>query len=619
MVNLKSDVTKGSLQVASVTTKGLRKKVVVKGRNLNAPLDVHRFAMIGETDRIVIGDGIEKRIWVVGEGKQLINVSPHFTLQTKHRFAGEEVELRISEVTTESDFQEYLSLELFHYKGIDLSQDPSSAEKPERKGTGGRRAVLLMQIKLQSRWVSAGYVEIQMPLMMAKPRHTAFSRPFAHPDMAVEWKSWDKGGQSLVNRIARIARVVVNPELRGANLSSALVNAAIAFSKERWHIGGKRPLFLEISAEMLRHIDFVSRCGFHYLGDTEGNRTRLSRDLTSMKNGAKGSSGIMSLQRKYHAFFESYRDRTGLTFEDLRARLAEVLQHEDPWKHMDVEEWLALRPVIRSPIPYYMIGLDETSNNYVREGARTRAKIRKISSHRNCGDMVVTDLEVNSKFKIPMSHHSRLIMDGFGITTKVIRSRLIGPISFKAAAGSVNFIAGSSGSGKSLLLASLDPKWKSKSALKTGEFHPKRYKVGWLEPPPQDALLFEHLATKHGPERTFDALAKVGLTEALLFLKPFEMLSRGQRYRAMLADLLLSDADVWLLDEFCSDLDPTTAKLVAHKLRDTVQAEGRIAFVAAANHSHFITALRPHKVLLLNTGGGSENLTWKEYSNGVLQ
>ncbi|NZA27730.1 ATP-binding cassette domain-containing protein [Luteimonas sp. SJ-92] len=619
MVNLKSDVAKSGLQVVSVSTKGIRKRAIVKGRKTNTPLDLHRFAMIGENDRIVIGDGIEKRIWVIGEKKQLIDVSPHFSWQTKHIFAGNEVELRISELSSDSDFREYISLESFHYKGVDLSQDPSSADKPTRKGTGGRRAVLLMQIKLHSRWISAGYIEIQMPLMMAKPRHNAFSRPFSHRERAVEWKSWQKGGQSLVNRIARIARVVVNPELRGANLSSALVNAAIKFSRERWHIGGKRPLFLEISAEMLRHIDFVSGCGFHYLGDTEGNRTRLAKDLVSIKNGAKGSSGIMSLQRKYHAFFESYRDRTGLTFEDLRSRLAEVLQYEDPWKHMDLEEWLALRPVIRSPIPYYMIGLDEASDAYVREAAYTRKKNGSASPQRSIDEIHVSNLEVNSKFKIPMTQHSRLIMDGFGITTKTIRTRIIGPLSFSAAAGTVNFVAGSSGCGKSLLLASLDPRWKSKSAVKTGEVSPKRYRVGWLEQPPSEASLFEHLSNKHGPERTFDALARVGLTEALLFLKPFEMLSRGQRYRAMLADLLLGDADVWLLDEFCSDLDPFTAKIVAHKLRETVQAEGRIAFVAAANHSHFISALRPHKVLFLSTGGGSEDLTWKEYSHGILQ
>ena len=40
----------------------------------------------------------------------------------------------------------------------------------------------------------------------------------------------------------------------------------------------------------------------------------------------------------------------------------------------------------------------------------------------------------------------------------------------------------------------------------------------------------------------------------MVFIKPFSMLSMGQRYRAMLADLLLSGADIWVIDEFCSIL-----------------------------------------------------------------
>jgi hypothetical protein len=68
----------------------------------------------------------------------------------------------------------------------------------------------------------------------------------------------------------------------------------LKFASERWHIGGQKALFVEISAEMLRHIDFVSASGFHYLGDTEGNKGRLAKDLGSIRRGAKGASGITS-------------------------------------------------------------------------------------------------------------------------------------------------------------------------------------------------------------------------------------------------------------------------------------------------------------------------------------
>jgi ABC-type ATPase with predicted acetyltransferase domain len=59
------------------------------------------------------------------------------------------------------------------------------------------------------------------------------------------------------------------------------------------------------------------------------------------------------------------------------------------------------------------------------------------------------------------------------------------------------------------------------------------------------------------------ALNKVGLSEAFVYLRPYRLLSRGQQYRARLAALTLGSASVWLMDEFCADLDPFTARVVA--------------------------------------------------------
>jgi ABC-type lipoprotein export system ATPase subunit len=607
------------LRVIGISAKGAIKRAIVEGRNgQRAVLSLHRFAMVGEKDRLIIGDGLARSMWIIGEDNARIPVAPFYSLHAKHLFAGEQVETRVVELSTEDDFRDYAILEAFHYRGLDLSGRVDSLGA-RRKSTGGRRAVLLLQLKLSGNWTSAGYIELQMPLMMAKPRHRAFARPFQHPSLDLGWTSWAKGGQTLVNRITRIARVVINPELRGASLSGILVNAAVSFARERWHIGGKRVLFLEISAEMLRHIDFVSSCGFHYLGDTEGNRARLAKDLGSINKGAKGSSGIMSLQRRYHTFFEDYRGRTGDSFEALRSRVADVLQHDNPWKAMTIDEWLALRPVIRSPIPYYMIGLDEPSDTYVKAGALPIASKREQIRPAALQELTLGALDLHSNYDLPLTDHSRLVMDSFGITTKTVRTRLVGPLSLTVQAGTITFVAGASGCGKSLLLDRLDPSWVSATVEMFGTITPNVYSVGRLRPFPADAPLFEYLAKKHGPERAFDALARVGLSEALIFLKPFEMLSRGQRYRAMLADLILGDAEVWLIDEFCSDLDPLTARIVAHKLRETVRQEQRIAFVAAANHAHFIAALRPHRILVLRTGGGCTTLAWKDYANGILE
>jgi len=603
-------------EVLRVRPKGDSKQVVIRGADGPLELSLHRFALVGAGDRIRVRQGLQQRVTVIStdEGGHEMPVSPSFEQELRISFAGEETAVRVIEPTTQADHVSHRELEAFHYRGLDLTEAGSA----QKKGTGGRRVILLLQVQVDRRWESAGYIELQMPLLMAKPRHVAFDRPFRHPS-GVQWDGWRKGGQENVNRLVRIARTVVHPEFRGAKLSAVLVRAAMKFSRERWHIGGHRPLFLEISAEMLRHIDFVAGCGFHYLGETQGNRGRIAKDLASIRQGAKGDSGIMGVQRKYFAAFEQYRSETDETFESLQARMAELLSMPDPFAAMTKEEWLALRPVIRSPIPYYVIGLDGVADDYVRGAAVPRATKTAMPRPTLPDALTFRSIELWSNYTIPQTAANRLVMEGFGISAERVVQRLIGPVSFTAPVGTVTFVAGASGCGKSLFLANLDAKWTSATVDVRGEVCPSDYRAGWLQPFPVHATLFEYLADQHGAARAFDALARVGLSEALLFLKPFEMLSRGQRYRAMLADLLLRDHEVWLVDEFCSDLDPLSARIVASRLRETVREEGRTAFVAAANNKHFIHALRPNQVLLLRTGRDAVIGSWKDYANGLLE
>ncbi|HUD88290.1 MAG TPA: GNAT family N-acetyltransferase, partial [Xanthobacteraceae bacterium] len=185
---------------------------------------------------MIVREGIERQVWVVGEAD--IPVVPIFERYGNHDFAGAKVETRVAEISTAAEIKDQTALEAFHYRGLDFSD--AGRGVLAKKRTGGRRAVLILQVKLSGTWLPAGYVELQMPLMMAKPRHMAFDRPFSHPRLKVSWKSWRKGGQALVNRIARIARVVVHPELRGIGLARLLVKAAVNFAQERWHIAGKQ-------------------------------------------------------------------------------------------------------------------------------------------------------------------------------------------------------------------------------------------------------------------------------------------------------------------------------------------------------------------------------------------
>nr|WP_283937443.1 ATP-binding cassette domain-containing protein [Sphingomonas anseongensis] len=210
-------------------------------------------------------------------------------------------------------------------------------------------------------------------------------------------------------------------------------------------------------------------------------------------------------------------------------------------------------------------------------------------------------------------------MDCFGLSADRIQQRIIGPLDVKASAGNIIFISGSSGSGKSLLLRALDHEGSYRSNhLKFQRSVSRTYSAGWLKCLPSEVCIFEYFAEKYSVSRSLSALSQVGLSEATAFIRPFDMLSKGQQYRAMLADLLLRDDEVWLLDEFCADLDPLTARVVAHNFRRHVMAAGRIAIVAAANHGHYLDALRPSKIIALRAGDAPRLVTYREYQDEFL-
>jgi ABC-type ATPase with predicted acetyltransferase domain len=67
------------------------------------------------------------------------------------------------------------------------------------------------------------------------------------------------------------------------------------------------------------------------------------------------------------------------------------------------------------------------------------------------------------------------------------------------------------------------------------------------------------------------------------------------------------------MDEFCADLDPFTARVVASNVREQVVRTARIAFIAAANNSHYIDALKPTRIVYMRHNGRTEVLNYKEY------
>jgi len=95
---------------------------------------------------------------------------------------------------------------------------------------------------------------------------------------------------------------------------------------------------------------------------------------------------------------------------------------------------------------------------------------------------------------------------------------------------------------------------------------------------------------------TFDEglnlLSRVGLNDAFLFLRRYNQLSDGQKYRYKLAKMIEADRQYWFADEFCSTLDRDTAKIVAFNLQKIARKEGKAVF-AATTHTDLFQDLKP--------------------------
>lgn len=613
--------------VLTSNPKGHYKNITVRGGDeASVTVRVHRFAVVGKGDQIRFGAGGSNRVYVVAkdENEPDIPLTPLFSLDDFISIGKEKFDVRIRELNSEADMRALEFLEQFHYKtNKSLSEKAQDEDvKSATASIGGRRAVLYASIKIGERWLPAGYIDLQMPLMMCKPRHELFNYPFEHPERAVRWERWDQHAmRDYLNTIVRIGRVVVSPELRGLGITRRIIKAAKSFSAERWHIGGMRPIFMEISAEMLSHIDFVSSVGFKFAGKTEGNVSRVLKDMQSMARLPGGEFGMMSLQRKYFRALEDYCKTLQISFDEgLDVLRRKIEQNQDS---LTTGEWAVLRSVIRNPIPYYLCPLDDYASEYLRAALKAHPPSGEVATKSTGFSAKNTQININklsirAAYRVPESRSTKIIMDAFGLKGDTVYADIVQNVSVKASNGNIIFVVGTSGSGKSVFLNALDPDKTLDGNLMVKREGRLTHSAGWLRPLRADIPIFEALAEKFTPEKAFIALSRVGLSEALAFIKPFWMLSRGQQYRAMIADLLLRDEEVWLLDEFCSDLDPITAKTVAHNLRKQIIATGRIAFIAAANHTHYLDALRPTKVLMLRSGDEPAWLSYKEYQNEFL-
>ncbi|MCL6579781.1 MAG: GNAT family N-acetyltransferase [Candidatus Bathyarchaeota archaeon] len=175
------------------------------------------------------------------------------------------------------------------------------------------------------------------------------------------------------------------------------------------------------------------------------------------------------------------------------------------------------------------------------------------------------------------------VAEGFGLGIDQWQKFVIyDNVELKINSQDIVYITGDSGSGKSVLLKALEKDIRQDMEL-------SHINIADIKPE-QNKPLIETVGKSL--EEALELLSKVGLNDAFLFLRTYEQLSDGQKYRYKIAKMIESGAQFWIMDEFAATLDRDTAKIVAYNLQKIARQQGK-AVIAATTHTDLFEDLAP--------------------------
>ncbi|GEM_PF-1627252 len=545
-----------------------------------------------------------------------VTVSPSWEKLASINLGTIPLKLRFKEIENEEELSLFESLRGFHYRG---------------GGGAGRSVPIICCVEAPDLPRVIGFVELTSSMIANSARASFFSLPYREQS-GLHWKTWDRvASRNYSNLICRIARFVIHPELRGLGLATHFLDAARSFAAERWHYGGFKARFLEITADMLRFYPFLDP-NFVCMGETEGNEHRVSKDMKYLvkkalgPEGAKampqGGGGVMTMQRAYATKLLAHMAEADCSLDEAVSAL-----QFDPGK-LDQGAWEALHKLNRKPKPCYIAGLTSDAKEYLeRCASRSMKRVvnvanrKKANASRRQQTWRFVDLSAVARSPISQSTKGRILQDTFGFVGSDLEAAVFGPQDVEIAAGETLLVCGASGSGKSVFLDAIESTFTE--AVDAGsESGPTL--AGEVSAPARvsrfrdlDAALTSLDYVEQSDLATFlSVAARCGLAEPQLLVRPISTLSSGQAYRLQLALAILEEPDILLIDNFCEPLDRFSARAVCKGL-ESLTKEFAIATIAAtASYDRLEEIFSPDATLMLRRG---DRATYRRAQDGIQE
>ena len=600
MSSVDSENAEPVYQVATVNWKGHSKRLRLEpGRVM---LDVPLSACVTRGDHVRFESG---DAWTIGKNGDCKILQPYVVADVVN-LGGVKVEVLVKEVTEHEEHVGYQALADYHYRG---------------KTIHGRTARLIVRTFHPKYPKVLGYIELATPFFMNKPRSQIMDGVFTSG--SVSWTRWDMVTlRKYIHVVVRIARTVVAPEFRGANIGQLLVKHAASFARNRWQVSGYLPYFLEISADMLKFVPFAERAGMTYVGETEGNLKRVAKDMRYLisrfgdnpagKTEFENISGILDQQIARMDRSLGIMEREGIDVDALYDQLESLSQKSV------LKQFALFHGIVSLPKPHYMIGLSHDSATFLEERVQAlsisnRHIPPKIDVEAIAEPIVFDDITVEYSSSVRRTHQTHAVQQAFEISPDHVQTTVIRDLSVTIQPGSIVLVLGPSGSGKTSLLQLLSDRTRSPEMLTGGKVSlPHNFRADTFRDFRSRKPLIDALGERDVRSGLY-LLGLAGLSEPTLYLKRFQELSRGQQYRAMLSRLIASRSNVWIADEFCANLDPATANIVAENVQRIARRLGVTVLAAAPHCDTFLQSLRPDLVVLLGSSWDHSTFRGEDY------
>ena len=511
--------------------------------------------------------------------------------------------LIVREAKDAEDMEGYQRLASYHYRSHQ---------------SFGRKAVLVAYLERGGVESLVGYLELSNTFAGHKSRNALLDSEFEDAS-GVKWGRWDlKARREYLNAIARIGRCVVHPEFRGAGIGVLLCEGAIDYCKSHWHISRIKPLFLEITADMLKFVPFAESAGMTYIGTTSGNIGRVQKDqrylnrvLADIEGGLRDreshsvfSANAKSMLQKQRGDVDRIRKIASDQKLDVDQMLSVFLSSDTP-DGMSPTAYGLLSTLLRFPKPTYMAGLTKDAVAFLSKRlsenppAAPASVIKEMRPEALRDRISISDLTISYSYKVAPSPWANAIQEAFGIERTIKSQTGVSGLNLEVDPRQIVYVWGPSGSGKTGFLDAMMGKRKPTEGKVKGL---KQKDIAIFSLDFEDKPAIEQVGSTELSHCLFSMNA-AGLSEAALYFKHPNMLSAGQRHRLAIARLIASKKPVWVIDEFCSVLDDTTAAIVSKNVARTARSLGVTAFVAGPRREPVLSALRPSFVLNLDSLG----------------